>query len=782
METPVIDETMKTLPLETLAAFDNDSLRARVFYEKYALRSGENNPVETHPRQMWQRLARELAQIETPDVRDEWEKNFLWLLADFKFVPGGRILHAIGNPNKVTALNCYVIPSPHDSLPGIYKTALELAETFKRGGGCGVDISTLRPKDSPAHNAARVSTGSVSFMELYSLTTGIIGQQGRRGALMITISDSHPDVLDFCRIKRNRTSLRYANISVRVTDAFMHAVEKDDDWLLRYENAEDRIEVRRTIKARELWNELTVGARDWAEPGCLFWDTIQRYSASERYAGMAVISTNPCAEEPLEPYGDCCIGSINLAAFVNDSHTQNAKLDIASLEKATRSAVRFLDNVLSWNVARHPLSGQEEAALRGRRIGLGIMGLADMLCKLNLRYDSAEGIEFAEKTVEKIKLWAYDESANIAAEKGPFPVFNAANQLENPFFKDFPPELIEKMERNGLRNVTLLTIPPTGSIAAMAGVTSGIEPIFDMKYVRRSESLSASVFDIEHPLIAEYRKISESRSEDAMPAYFVTAHTIAPEKRVLMQAALQKHIDQAISSTINLPKDTSLETVESIYRMAWEQGLKGVTVYREGSREGILLTEKQAKRQAVKIVPAKVTPRPATLNGVTARERTPFGTAFVTINYANGNPREPFEVFVRLGKAGSDLEADAEALGRVLSLVLRLPSPMTREERLREVIDQLEHIGGSRFTGFGPNRVRSMPDGIARALSRWVDGVCGQSEKPGSQAAANVVSLNGNGIVSHLLNNGDFCPRCRQASLITEQGCLKCTECGYTEC
>ncbi len=782
METPVIDETMKTLPLETLAAFDNDSLRARVFYEKYALRSSENIPAETHPRQMWQRLTRELAQIETPDVRDEWEKNFLWLLADFKFVPGGRILHAIGNPNKVTALNCYVIPSPRDSVPGIYKTALELAETFKRGGGCGVDISTLRPKDSPAHNAARVSTGAVSFMELYSLTTGIIGQQGRRGALMITISDSHPDVLDFCRIKRNRTSLRYANISVRVTDAFMHAVEKDDDWLLRYENAEDRIEVRRTIKARELWNELTAGGRDWAEPGCLFWDTIRRYSCSDRYTGMEVVSTNPCAEEPLEPYGDCCIGSINLAAFVTDSHTQNAKLDIASLEKAARSAVRFLDNVLSWNVARHPLSGQEEAALRGRRIGLGIMGLADMLCKLNLRYDSAEGIEFAEKTVEKIKLWAYDESANIAAEKGPFPVFNAANQLENPFFKDFPPELIEKMERNGLRNVTLLTIPPTGSIAAMAGVTSGIEPIFDMKYVRRSESLSESVFDIEHPLIAEYRKISESRSEDAMPAYFVTAHTIAPEKRVLMQAALQKHIDQAISSTINLPKDTSLETVESIYRMAWEQGLKGVTVYREGSREGILLTEKQAKRQAVKIVPAKVTPRPATLNGVTARERTPFGTAFVTINYANGNPREPFEVFVRLGKAGSDLEADAEALGRVLSLVLRLPSPMTREERLREVIDQLEHIGGSRFTGFGPNRVRSMPDGIARALSRWVDGVCGQSEKPGSQAAANAVSLNGNGIVTHLLNNGDFCPRCRQASLITEQGCLKCTECGYTEC
>jgi ribonucleoside-diphosphate reductase alpha chain len=772
-------ETLALTP-ETLAAFDNDSLRARIFYEKYALRNSENEPVEALPDQMWKRLAGALASTETPERREEWKRNFLWLLTDFRFVPGGRILHAIGNPNKVTALNCYVIPSPHDSIAGIYRTAQELAETFKRGGGCGVDISTLRPKDSPAHNAARVSSGAVSFMELYSLTTGIIGQQGRRGALMITISDSHPDVLDFCKIKRNRTSVRYANISVRVTDAFMRAVEQDDEWLFHYENAEDGIEVKNTIHARELWDELTVGARDWAEPGCLFWDAIRRYSSSDRYSGMEVMSTNPCAEEPLEPYGDCCIGSINLAAFVNGPHTQNTSLDIAEMENATRYAVRFLDNVLSWNEGRHPLNRQEEAALRGRRIGLGIMGLADMLCKLNLRYDSDQGIEFAEKTMEKIKLWAYDETANIATEKGPFPIFNAAKHLENPFFKNFPAELTKKIDRYGLRNVTLLTIPPTGSIAAMAGVTSGIEPIFDVKYVRRSESLSESVFEVEHPLIAEYRKISKSCSEDPLPAYIVTAHTIAPEKRVLMQAGLQRHIDQAISSTINLPKDTSLETVERIYRMTWEQGLKGVTVYREGSREGILLTEKQAKRQAVKIVPAKVTPRPATLNGVTAREKTPFGTAFVTINYANGNPREPFEVFVRLGKAGSDLEADAEAIGRLLSLILRLPSPMTREERLREVIDQLEHIGGSRSSGFGPERVRSMPDGIARVLSRWLETVVGNEPALSLQPIEDAVSRNGR--LHSVISTGDFCPRCRQASLITQQGCLRCTDCGYKEC
>ena len=279
----MVDKKISTLPSETLAAFDNDPLRARIFYEKYALRNNENEPVEKLPEQMWKRLARALASVERPEKREEWERNFLWLLTDFKFVPGGRILHAIRNPNKVTALNCYVIPSPHDSIVGIYRTAQELAETFKRGGGCGVDISTLRPKDSLAHNAARVSTGAVSFMELYSLTTGIIGQQGRRGALMITISDSHPDVLDFCKIKRNRTSVRYANISVRVTDAFLRAVEKDDEWLLHYENARDGIEVKKTIQARELWNELTVGARDWAEPGCLFWDTIPVFFLRQIY-------------------------------------------------------------------------------------------------------------------------------------------------------------------------------------------------------------------------------------------------------------------------------------------------------------------------------------------------------------------------------------------------------------------------------------------------------------------------------------------------------------------
>ena len=584
---------MQHLPAETLSAFGNDVFRARIFHEKYALRDADGTIIEQTPAHMWQRVSRGIAAVEVPEKQREWEEKFAWLLADFRMVPGGRILHAIGNPSKVTALNCYVVPSPHDSIRGIYHTAWELAETFKRGGGCGVDLSSLRPKNAPVRNAARTSSGAVSFMELYSVTTGTIGQEGRRGALMLTMADSHPDVLDFCRSKRNLDKVRYANISVRVTDALMQAIERDAEWQLHYANPQDGINVQRLVRARELWEELITGARDFAEPGCLFWDTIRRFSTSDRYPGMAVVSTNPCGEEPLEPYGDCCLGSVNLSAFVLSPFTSEARLDFPALEKASRFTVRFLDNVLLWNRGHHPLPQHEEAAEKSRRIGLGIMGLADMLCQLGLKYDTDAAIEKAAAVVEQIKLWAYDASANLAAEKGPCPVFEALHHFDNPFFASFPPALLEKLSQQGLRNVTLLTVPPTGTIAALAGCTSGIEPIFALAYTRRSESLSAPEFAIEHPLAVQYRTAHRLAAEAPLPDCFITAHRINPEKRVLMQAAIQRHIDQSISSTINLPRDTSTDTVAQVYRQAWQAGCKGITVYREGAREDILLTEAQ---------------------------------------------------------------------------------------------------------------------------------------------------------------------------------------------
>lgn len=604
-------KTIEVLPEQTFAAFDGDELRARIFLEKYALRDPDDRAVELVPQQMWARLAREIASVEPNEPRRRrWEHEFMWLLSDFRFLPGGRIMHGAGNPRKVTLHNCYVEQIQADSLDAIWDTAKHAAKTYSRGGGIGIDISPLRPAGAPVRNAARKSTGAVSFMELYSLTTGLIGQSGRRGALMLTIADHHPDVSEFCRIKRNLTNVRYANISVRVTDAFMRAVQADGDWTLWFENEDvDRIE--RTIRARELWGEMIAGARDWAEPGCLFWDTIKRYGTSE-YNGMEVITTNPCAEQSLEHGGCCDLGSINFERFVVEAFTPDAHVNKGMLERAVRAAVRFLDNVHDYNRGRHALPHQEEAAMRSRRVGVGILGLGDMLVKLGLRYDSDEAIAYVEDLMREIKESAYGASVELAKEKGPFPAFDPAKHLAQRFFERFPAELLERIRRYGLRNVSVLTVPPVGSGAALAGVTNGLEPIFSLTYVRRSESLSQEYFRVQHPLVAAYiasRKIpvdpaslaAEGEEADAilrqhLPPAFVVAHEIDPIKRVEMQAALQRHIDQAISSTINLPRDASAETVGRIYFQAWRADLKGISVYRESSREGVLITAEEVKR------------------------------------------------------------------------------------------------------------------------------------------------------------------------------------------
>jgi ribonucleoside-diphosphate reductase alpha chain len=493
---------------------------------------------------------------------------------------------------------------------------------------------------------------------------------------------------------------------------------------------------------------------------------------------MAVVSTNPCGEEALEPYGDCCLGSINLPAFVVAPFTPHATLDLRSLEQAIRIAVRFLDDVLTWNQEHHPLPQHAEAAARGRRIGLGIMGLADMLCQLGLTYDTDAAIVKAAEVAEQVKLWAYDASADLAVDKGTFPAFEAARHFDNPFFASFPPALLEKLGQQGLRNVTLLTIAPTGTIAALAGCTSGIEPIFALSYTRRSESLSEREFAVVHPLAVQYRTAHHLAADAMLPDFFTTAHDIDPEKRVLMQATLQRHIDQAISSTINLPRDASRDTVERIYRQAWHAGCKGITVYREGAREGILLTAAEADKTRTAAEGVHIAPRPPMLPGMTFRQTTPLGTAFITVNHTDQGPHEPFEVFVRLGKAGSDLEADAEALGRLLSLILRLSSPISRMARVQEIIEQLEMIGGAHSIHFGPARVRSLADGIARVLARYLEhAVPGEAVTALSADAPDVHDS-----LPTLSSGADFCPRCRRAAFVSVMGCRQCVECGFREC
>ncbi|MFZ8805177.1 MAG: adenosylcobalamin-dependent ribonucleoside-diphosphate reductase [Candidatus Calescibacterium sp.] len=621
---------MINIPEETLRWFQGDELRARVFYEKYALRDFDGNIIEKTPPEMWRRVARGIAsQEKTPELQKEWEKRFYSILEDFKFVPGGRIMFGAGNPRKATLLNCYYIPIKEDSIEGIFDCAKEMARTYSYGGGVGIDITILRPKGSPVSNSAIFSTGAVSFMDLFSKVTGTIGQAGRRGALMITLEVRHPDVFDFIDVKDDplRLNVRYANISLKITDDFMKAVKEDGLFTLWFEN--ERVKrIEHKVRARDIWERLVKRAWSSAEPGVIFWDTAKRYSPTEYDEKMAIKGCNPCSEQMLEDYGCCNLGNINLSKFVKNPFKKKPDVekfwklvyekspdeamdyaekkgwaypDLKELEKVVRYGMRFLDNVLDYSAPRHPLPQQREASLYTRRTGLGATGLADFLAMMRIKYDTDEAVFMMDKLFEFIKNIAYDESTELSREKGPFPAFQREKHVEMPFLKPssngrgIREDILEKIWKYGLRNACLLTIPPVGSGAILAGTTGGIEPIFALSYIRRSESLSRGTYKVYHPLVAAY--LAEfGGSEKDLPDFFVTAHQIDPKMRVKIQGTIQKHIDSSISSTVNLPSHTTPEEIGKIYELAWEFGCKGITVYREGSREGVLITEEQASK------------------------------------------------------------------------------------------------------------------------------------------------------------------------------------------
>ncbi len=745
------------IPAETLAAFGGDELRARVFYEKYALRDQSGKQVEKTPEELWRRVATELASPERDEEKKkEWAAKFYWLLQDYRFVPGGRVLFGAGQPRKSTLLNCYFFKIKEDSIEAIFDWCKEAARTYSFGGGVGTDISVLRPRGAPVNNAAIYSSGSVSFMELLSTTTGTIGQAGRRGALMITIRVDHPDVMDFINVKRDLKKVNYANISVKITDDFMRAVETDADFLLRFKN--EKVEMTRTVRARDVWKSLIKGAWESAEPGVIFWDTIKRDSTTE-YNGMEVEGVNPCSEQTLESYGCCCLGSVNLSAFVKEPFTDRASIDWESLTRASQFAVRFLDNVLDYNAERHPLPQQKKASLWSRRVGVGITGLGDMLIKLGLKYDDDSTIEFVDHLFERIKNVIYEHSTDLAKEKGSFPAFDAEKHLAQPFVQRLDPKVREKIRSQGIRNAAVTTIPPVGSGSILAGCSSGVEPVFALYYTRRSKSLSEGEFKVFHPLVKEYLAMTGSADEKQLPNYFVTSHQIRPDMRVKMQATIQKHIDTAISSTVNLPEDITPEEVEKVYMMAWKLGCKGITVYREGSREGILETEKVPKKAEP---PRLEFERPRLMEGRTLKLNLPQGGLYLTANLVNGELKE---VFVTLGKSGGDEKADAEALGRLISLYLQHGGDA------KSVVSTLKGIKGKYVSWDDGTQLLSIPDAIAKALELLtLNHVVKESSIPMPPAGAQSVL------------KGATCPDCQENTLVFENGCYKCTSCGYSKC
>ncbi len=727
-------------------------------------------PLETHPDQMQERVARGIAAVESPAERPVWEERFRWLMEGWKFVPGGRILAAAGTNQNLTYYNCYVVPSPHDSRNGIIQTLEHMTEIMSRGGGVGINLSSLRPRYAYVRGVNGRSSGSVSWGSMYSFVTGLIEQGGsRRGALMLVLEVWHPDISEFVTSKRVMGRITNANISVGITDEFMAAVQADAEWPLVFPDTGDpafeaewtgdlaawcaagRPTVAyRTVRARELWDTIIESAWASAEPGLWFVERANKESNSAYYARL--VCTNPCGEQPLPAWGVCNLGALHLGRFV-----QSGEVNWPDLGRAVRYAVRFLDNVI--DVTPYFFEENERQQKLERRVGLGTMGLAEMMIRCGVRYGSPAGSEFCDRLYRFIATEAYLASSSIAAEKGSFPLFDAPRFLDSGFMRRMPEEVRQAVSEQGIRNVTLLTQAPTGSTGTMVDTSTGIEPFFSWTFYRHSR---LGRYEQRVNVFAEWQAQNPGAP---LPDYFVTAMDLTPEEHVGVQAVVQRWVDASISKTCNVPNSYTVEQTRALYELMYRLGCKGGTVYRDGSRDEQVLRRKEAEAKAeARTAPAAVRPRPRQLVGSTYRIATPVGKAYVTVN--RNADHEPFEVFVNLGKAGSDLAADAEAIGRLISLVLRMPSPLTPEERVQQVVEELSGIGGSRAVGFGTERVRSLPDGVAHALREDL-------AQPENAPLPEQLSL---------FPGADLCPVCGHATFVREEGCQKCYSCGHSEC
>ena len=1168
-------ETTTQQPADPQTMTQLEGIRQKVFMDRYSLKDPSGQPLEFYPEQLWARVARGIASVEkTEELQAYWEKRFYEALTNFQFVPGGRILAGAGSGHQVTFYNCYVIPSPEDSRQGILDNLKTMTEIMARGGGVGINLSTLRPRGSYIKTVNGTASGPCSWAQLYSVATGDVIQQGgsRRGALMLMLDDDHPDIEEFITVKRTAGKIEHANLSVCISDKFMQAVKDDADWDLVWQG-----EVKKTIRARSLWDLICTSAWESAEPGVVFMDRYNKLSNTWYYedircvnpcvTGDTLVSTedgytyardlqigmkirtpaglkpieklynnglqriyrvnfsdggylegtadhklkvvrnkkyrwvsvaelaegdkvlvipnetfgarrslpnealeyitkrelnasnyydrklglivgsvlgdgtlrvvqarnshsnqckvafgaheagwydaftnlmagmnihthrtlvekefvggggvavkhasvrlecyklasllvrigmipnikaskktipatfmhmekeflagildglfstdgsvlmkqdNPmlrfhtssyelaqqvrlillqfgihgriyratrdedlvydgrsmygtgekydiiimnegiarfyaeiglshpekaarlkeiaedwhciggtwtasvvsiedtereeevydlyepdtltwvtngycsfdCGEQGLPPWGVCNLGALNLSAFVEDG-----KMDWERLADKSKVAMRFLDNVVDAN--EYFIKENQEAQLSTRRTGLGTMGLADALIKMQIPYGSQESIPVIERIYATIRDAAYDVSADIAAEKGSFPKFDRNKYMQGQFIKRLPKAVQEKISKQGIRNAVLLTQAPTGTTSLLSGVSSGIEPVYDFAMVRRDRTGEHIMY---HPLLQAWR---DEHPTEPTPKYFVAANDLTPEEHVRVQASIQFYTDSSISKTVNAPNSHTVEDVQTLYRLAYELGCKGITYMRDGSRVGVLshIEEKKTEQPAqqgtamemVTSIQQGIKPRPAVVQGYTRQIAAPEGKINVTIN---SDEQGPLEVFVNVGKAGSDIAALAEALGRLISLNLRILSPLSQTDRIKEIADQLRSIGGSRSVGFGMQQVRSLPDAVARALELHLESL---EEKHAEQQTTNPsISANGkdeaNGpdnptnnlpsttnplSLSHLSITGNLCPQCGCNTMVYEEGCKKCYNCGHSEC
>jgi len=799
---------------KTLKYFNNDRLATNVFMTKYALKNKNGEFVEKTPNDMHKRLAKEFARIEEKFGGEKklLEEEIYSLLKDFKYVvPQGSPMMGIGNNFvNISLSNCVVIDSPKDNISSIIDAGKELANLFKRRCGVGLDISNLRPEDTPVNNSAGTTTGAWSFADFYSYVCRMIGQNGRRGALMITMDVRHPDIEKFVKMKHDLSKVTGANVSIKITDDFMRAVESDNSYALRFpvDCPPTDYKIAKEIKARELWKKIIDSATKTAEPGILMWDNIIKYLPAESYRkeGFQTICTNPCSEIPLSAYDSCRLISINLKNFVKERFTENAYFDYKHFSKVVNSAMRLSDDLVELeiekleNIIKVCDSDDEKelwkklkkACINGRRTGLGTHGLADAIANLNIAYDSDQALKIIDKIYKVLKISAYEQSIELAKERGSFLVFDWVKEKNNLFIKSLPKFLQEKIAKFGRRNISILTNAPTGSVSIMSRTSSGLEPVFRNSYTRRrklshnEQNIKPDFIDelgdkwleyeVYHCNVQEWLSLN---SREEVPDFFTTSDKINWQKRIKIQSVIQKHIDHAISSTINLPKDTPPEVIGELYLKGWQLGLKGITVYVDGSRSGVLITKREDKKIEF--------PQ----NGAPSRPRE----LLCDIHHTTIKG-EKWTILI-----GSFDDKPYEVLGG-LSNLIEIPKSYTEgiltkhhyktktnrydlkfgnngdEVIIRDIVrvfDNSNHSAFTRMISLGlrhgaPPRLlveQLLKDkdhdmfSFARCLARILKNYIRDGEEAHSDKA---------------------CPECDSEGLIYQDGCVTCTSCGYAKC
>jgi ribonucleoside-diphosphate reductase alpha chain len=838
----------------------------QVLVRRYVRRDKYGNAAETVEEMFW-RVAYNVAACESHWGGDVPQRatQFYDLLTSKRFFPNSPTFTGAGTPLGQLAA-CFVLPISDDmgrDPAGIFQTLRDAALIQQTGGGNGFSFSRLRPKGALVKTSAGQATGPVGFLRVYDKAFGEIAQGGsRRGANMAVLRVDHPDIEEFITCKTDENAITNFNISVGVTDAFMQAVREDKMWDLRFPDVGARnykgfygtleqaeaagipIKVHKTLRARDLFEKIVSQAHHNGEPGVLFLDAANRSNPVPLLYQLE--ATNPCGEQFLGPYENCCLGSVNLAQHFGS----DGGVDWEKLRQSVVLSTIFLDDVVEANAYVPAVPQLREAAHTARRIGLGIMGLGDLMYHAGIRYGSEEGQEFAAQVMEFVRYHVMLTSIHLAESRGAFPAIGGSiydpqaltwqpPQPLAPYLRSWgrPPLdwnlVLDGIRRSGIRNAAQTTVAPTGTIATVAGCEGyGCEPIFALAYFRHVNDngadlqltytsplfeqalISAGMDEEKRSRVIEHvMEIGTCQGLEEVPQQirevFVVSQDISAQEHVRMQAALQAFVDNSLSKTINFPADSSEQDVATAYLLAWETGCKGITVYVTGSRQKVVLETKATSMQKyVSDSPEdddfaeqlafwddKKKPRPRALKGFTISVGTPLGKAFVTINENGGN--QPFEVFINTAKAGSDTAAVSEAIGRLISYILRLASPVAPRERLKEVWRQLSGIGGGRSLGFGPNRVRSLPDGVAQAIAAYLEKGESADLSPDEEDQEDVGS-NGFNLLSEMAFNaaqesetaveghghriGDLCPECGQAAVVNEEGCRKCYACGYSEC